>query len=66
MALRDIRCARCTKKLARASIYDIIEIKCPRCGHLNRKRATSSEPIHKERTRGQPDHSVDGRQAPPG
>ncbi|MFD2664628.1 Com family DNA-binding transcriptional regulator [Halomonas halophila] len=59
----EIRCTQCNRKLARASRYDRIEIKCPRCGHLN-QRATSSRPVPKEAPRGYPDHSLDGRQAP--
>ena len=65
MAMDEIRCKACNRKLAAAIGYQIIEIKCPRCGYLNRQRAASSEPMpSKELTRGHTDHSLDGRQAP--
>ncbi|WP_223111755.1 Com family DNA-binding transcriptional regulator [Halomonas eurihalina] len=64
MAMDEIRCTQCNRKLARASYYQLIEIKCPRCGHIN-ARATSSRPMPKESHCGHPDHSLDGRQTPP-
>ncbi|WP_422677925.1 Com family DNA-binding transcriptional regulator [Bisbaumannia pacifica] len=64
MAMCDIRCSQCNRKLAAASGFERIEIKCPRCGHL--QRATSSESASKETDRGYPNHSLDGRQAPLG
>ncbi|WP_370624606.1 Com family DNA-binding transcriptional regulator [Chromohalobacter israelensis] len=63
--MTDIRCTQCGRKLARASVSSIIEIKCPRCRHINHQRATSSQPMpNKEPTRGLTDHSLDGRQTP--
>ncbi|WP_089691794.1 Com family DNA-binding transcriptional regulator [Vreelandella titanicae] len=64
MVLIEIRCTRCNRKLANVSDYQFIEIKCPRCRHLNQQRAASSKPV-KEMSRGYPNHSMDGRQAPP-
>ncbi|WIX31198.1 Com family DNA-binding transcriptional regulator [Salinicola sp. JS01] len=64
MALKEIRCGGCNRMLARAGQFDIIEIKCPRCRHMNHQRATSSLPS-KEPARGHTDHSLDGRQASP-
>lgn len=63
MAMDEIRCTQCNRKLARASRYDQIEIKCPRCGHLN-MRATSSRPTPKEPHCGHTDNPLDGRKAP--
>jgi len=42
MVLIEIRCKQCNRKLANVSDYQFIEIKCPRCRHLNQQRATSS------------------------
>lgn len=64
MVLIEIRCKQCNRKLANVSDYQFIEIKCPRCRHLNQQRATSSKP-QQETPRGYPNHSLDGRQAPP-
>ncbi|WP_092826041.1 Com family DNA-binding transcriptional regulator [Vreelandella subterranea] len=49
--LTEIRCKQCSRKLATASDYRFIEIKCPRCKHVNQQRATSSKPP-KEMPRG--------------
>ncbi|OLO06651.1 hypothetical protein BTW08_15965 [Salinicola sp. MH3R3-1] len=62
--METIRCGGCNRLLARASRYDTIEIKCPRCGRLNTQRATSSN--FKETTRGSTDNPLDGRQAQAG
>nr|WP_184602948.1 Com family DNA-binding transcriptional regulator [Rhodanobacter sp. MP1X3] len=40
--MQDVRCSRCAKLLARARVFDVIEIKCPRCGTINSLRAVSS------------------------
>ncbi|MBZ9574428.1 Com family DNA-binding transcriptional regulator [Modicisalibacter sp. MOD 31.J] len=64
MALKEIRCGGCNRMLARASQFDTLEIKCPRCGRLNTQRATSSMPNRKQ-NRGSTDNPVDGRQASP-
>ncbi|WP_353979383.1 Com family DNA-binding transcriptional regulator [Salinicola endophyticus] len=62
MAISDIRCGRCNRMLARASEFQLLEIKCPRCGHIHTQRATS--PRNRSIARGQTYHSLDGRQAP--
>ncbi|EGM4800812.1 Com family DNA-binding transcriptional regulator [Salmonella enterica] len=31
----NVRCRHCNKLLARASSFDFIEVKCPRCKTLN-------------------------------
>ncbi|EOF6319753.1 Com family DNA-binding transcriptional regulator [Salmonella enterica] len=31
----NVRCLHCNKLLARASSFDFIEVKCPRCKTLN-------------------------------
>ncbi|WP_366512329.1 Com family DNA-binding transcriptional regulator [Neptunomonas sp.] len=60
--LKDIRCTKCEKLLAKASFYTI-EIKCPRCGHI--QRAVS--PITKDGvTHGKTSHTLDRRQTSPG
>ncbi|HCR99166.1 MULTISPECIES: Com family DNA-binding transcriptional regulator [Halomonas] len=64
--LIEIRCKQCNRKLANVSDYQFIEIKCPRCKHLNQQRATSSKPLKEKMPRGYPNHSLDGRQAPSG
>ncbi|MCE8004210.1 Com family DNA-binding transcriptional regulator [Billgrantia ethanolica] len=67
MTTRDIRCDRCNRKLASAGGVRYLQIKCPRCGMVNTQRATSSDTTpSKEPTRGYTNHSMDGRQAPPG
>ncbi|EOV0971320.1 Com family DNA-binding transcriptional regulator [Edwardsiella piscicida] len=35
--IRDIRCCRCNRLLAKAS-YDYIQVKCPRCKAFNELR----------------------------
>lgn len=35
------RCRLCNKLLAKLSMLGYVEIKCTRCGTLNRKKATS-------------------------
>ena len=34
--LKEIRCKTCSKKLAEQRVIGRIEIKCPRCGSMNR------------------------------
>ncbi|WP_425356051.1 Com family DNA-binding transcriptional regulator [Salinicola lusitanus] len=63
--MKAIRCSGCSKLLARASRFDTIEIKCPRCGRLHTQRATSSMP-NRMQNRGSTDNPVDGRQAKAG
>ncbi|WP_074930018.1 Com family DNA-binding transcriptional regulator [Paenacidovorax caeni] len=76
--MKEVRCGRCSKLLARAE--GIVEIKCPRCGCLNHWRACTADrsgpspkPERHERhsTRNHDDATekpigVAGRQEPPG
>ncbi|WP_423458042.1 Com family DNA-binding transcriptional regulator [Ottowia sp. VDI28] len=39
--MREVRCGRCSKLLARAE--GTVEIKCPRCGCLNHWRASAAD-----------------------
>lgn len=70
--MQDIRCGHCNKKLG-AGIYLHLQIKCPRCGGLNILKAASLEPErHRASDSGvslygqQSNHSLAGRQTPPG
>ncbi|OWL84625.1 hypothetical protein B7O88_16085 [Halopseudomonas aestusnigri] len=36
--LKELRCGRCSRLLAKVGQGSIIEIKCPRCGTLNQRR----------------------------
>ncbi len=63
--MKECRCKRCNKLLAKAE-YELIEIKCPRCKRLNRLKATeplttapSSANVKGEQY-GQTNHPVDG------
>ncbi|WP_142850876.1 Com family DNA-binding transcriptional regulator [Telmatospirillum sp. J64-1] len=43
--MESIRCGSCRRLLAKAAAYQAIEIKCPRCGTINRlMRAESPAP----------------------
>ncbi|WP_076496133.1 Com family DNA-binding transcriptional regulator [Neptunomonas antarctica] len=60
--LNEIRCTKCSKLLAKA-IFSEIEIKCPRCRHIQR----AMSPITKDGVHhGKTSNSLDRRQAPPG
>ncbi|WP_076424517.1 Com family DNA-binding transcriptional regulator [Aquipseudomonas alcaligenes] len=39
--MKDIRCGGCDRLLARASRFDSLQIKCPRCRTLNHLKAES-------------------------
>lgn len=39
--LKDLRCGKCARLLARTGGYIELQIKCARCGALNHVRATS-------------------------
>ena len=41
--MREIRCGKCAKKLG-MGLFEVIQIKCPRCGTLNSERAESPKP----------------------
>lgn len=41
--LKDYRCGKCKKLLARMGGYTELQIKCSRCGTLNHAKATSPE-----------------------
>ncbi|MGB0732102.1 MAG: Com family DNA-binding transcriptional regulator [Pontibacterium sp.] len=41
--LKEVRCTKCAKLLAKAD-YTKLEIKCPRCGRIN-QRATSTQSV---------------------
>ncbi|MFV3403363.1 MULTISPECIES: Com family DNA-binding transcriptional regulator [Pseudomonas] len=41
--LKDLRCGKCARLLARTGSFTELQIKCPRCGTLNHARATSPE-----------------------
>ncbi|WP_084628995.1 Com family DNA-binding transcriptional regulator [Neptunomonas japonica] len=58
--LKDIRCTKCSKLLAKA-IFSEIEIKCPRCRHI--QRAVS--PITKDGVLNGPEAFPNNRQASP-
>jgi len=73
----EIRCGHCSRLLAKAGLFDQIQIKCPRCGTMNifnnqqkagslvkaPSSANTKEVIPNEIT---PYCSVGGRQAPAG
>ncbi|NIF28357.1 Com family DNA-binding transcriptional regulator [Pantoea sp. Tr-811] len=42
--LRDIRCGKCNRLLARAAGVTQLQIKCSRCGTLNHVKTLSLEP----------------------
>ncbi|MBG8558642.1 Com family DNA-binding transcriptional regulator [Pseudomonas qingdaonensis] len=42
--LKDCRCGRCKRLLARIGKFTELQIKCSRCGTLNHMKATSLEP----------------------
>ncbi|MFJ2526222.1 MAG: Com family DNA-binding transcriptional regulator [Pseudomonas capeferrum] len=42
--LRDIRCGKCNRLLARAGGVTQLQIKCSRCGALNHVKTSSLEP----------------------
>lgn len=48
MELKEIRCRRCNKLLAKADTGEL-EIKCPRCGAYNILKAESFKPERPER-----------------
>lgn len=39
--MKEIRCGRCRRLLARAKHFNELEVKCPRCNTLNHVRAES-------------------------
>ncbi|MBX8488041.1 Com family DNA-binding transcriptional regulator [Pseudomonas cichorii] len=41
--LKDCRCNKCKRLLARLGEYTELQIKCPRCGMLNHVKAASLE-----------------------
>ncbi|MGY8873267.1 MAG: Com family DNA-binding transcriptional regulator [Pseudomonadales bacterium] len=60
--LKDIRCTKCSKLLARA-IFSEIEIECPRCRHIER----AMSPITKDGViHGKTSHTLDRRQTSSG
>jgi phage FluMu protein Com len=78
--MKEMRCARCSKKLAVAE-FKKLEIKCPRCGNLNRWMADAIPVNSPDPTLERPErlsthesathenrshHSLARRQAPPG
>ncbi|WP_248798037.1 Com family DNA-binding transcriptional regulator [Pseudomonas sp. MWU13-2105] len=46
--MQDIRCGHCRRKLAAASGFTDLQIKCPRCRTLNHLKATSLPPERQE------------------
>ncbi|MGI1672080.1 MAG: Com family DNA-binding transcriptional regulator [Neptuniibacter sp.] len=56
--MQEIRCTQCRKLLAKA-LYQQIEIKCPRCGHMNERTAS---PQDKEACHGKASRTLDRRQ----
>ncbi|WP_313327404.1 Com family DNA-binding transcriptional regulator [Pseudomonas qingdaonensis] len=42
--LKECRCGRCKRLLARMGEFTELQIKCSRCGTLNHMKATSLEP----------------------
>ncbi|WP_445572100.1 Com family DNA-binding transcriptional regulator [Pseudomonas sp. E102] len=42
--LKDCRCGKCNRLLARVGEYTQLQIKCSRCGTLNHVKAASLEP----------------------
>ncbi|WP_292950135.1 Com family DNA-binding transcriptional regulator [Neptuniibacter sp. UBA847] len=57
--MQNIRCNQCNKLLAKA-IFQQLEIKCSRCGHIN-ERASSPEGMDTQ-SHGKASHSMDRRQ----
>jgi len=48
LTLQDIRCGQCHRKLAAASGFIELQIKCPRCRTLNHLKAQSPPPERRE------------------
>ncbi|WP_404940162.1 Com family DNA-binding transcriptional regulator [Pseudomonas atacamensis] len=46
--MQDIRCGHCCRKLAAASGFTELQIKCPRCRTLNHLKAPSLPPACRE------------------
>ena len=46
--MQDIRCGHCCRKLAAASGFQELQIKCPRCRTLNHLKAQSLPPVCRE------------------
>ncbi|MCP4469009.1 MAG: Com family DNA-binding transcriptional regulator [Halieaceae bacterium] len=47
--LRELRCTKCYRLLAKVGVFDELEIKCPRCRHIihlkaGSLRTTNTEP----------------------
>lgn len=41
--LKDFRCGKCSRLLARVGVFTELQIKCSRCGTLNHVKAPSLE-----------------------
>ncbi|MEB2854096.1 Com family DNA-binding transcriptional regulator [Pseudomonas atacamensis] len=46
--MQDLRCGHCCRKLAAASGFTELQIKCPRCRTLNHLKAPSLPPACRE------------------
>ncbi|WP_263147926.1 Com family DNA-binding transcriptional regulator [Pseudomonas sp. RIT-PI-AD] len=58
----DIRCGGCSRLLARAEGFTLLQIKCPRCRTLNQLTAMSCIP---ERPRASTERDAHGNQTAP-
>ncbi|RQB66271.1 Com family DNA-binding transcriptional regulator [Pseudomonas aeruginosa] len=56
--LKEIRCGKCNKLMARAGNYTEIQIKCPRCGSLNHMKTESLFPGPRSPNDSQETHHV--------
>ncbi|MBI6854185.1 Com family DNA-binding transcriptional regulator [Pseudomonas cichorii] len=52
--LKDCRCNKCKRLLARLGEYTELQIKCPRCGTLNHVKAASLEKTLVSQSQAQP------------
>ncbi|WP_111640001.1 Com family DNA-binding transcriptional regulator [Marinomonas shanghaiensis] len=57
--MQNIRCSKCNKLLAKG-VFQMIEIKCPRCKHINESAMST---INGVKPHGKTHHSMDRRQA---
>ncbi|WP_420598650.1 Com family DNA-binding transcriptional regulator [Neptuniibacter sp.] len=57
-----MRCSEC-KKLLAIGVWQTLQIKCPRCGHINER---TMSPMEKEPDNGKTSRALDRRQAQTG
>lgn len=63
--MKEIRCDGCNKLLGKG-IWVELQVKCPRCKTMNNLKAASLMNGDTHDARRRTNHSLDGREAPPG